>query len=132
MYGVPVAGIMTIGNKFGMLNFLPSLLRTPVVLLVSVFGTIGLGMAFLTGKGQHQRRGCWPVTFRFFPCGFSWVLIFAQGIQIRLRPSYGWSCMKRLAGRKDLFASLFHTDCFVAIGMSNKFFAYIVLSHQDF
>ena len=54
MYGVPVAGIMTIGNKFGMLNFLPSLLRTPVVLLVSVFGTIGLGMAFLTGKGNTK------------------------------------------------------------------------------
>ena len=69
MYGVPVAGIMTIGNKFGMLNFLPSLLRTPVVLLVSVFGTIGLGMAFLTGKGNTKGEDA-PILSLWILLGF--------------------------------------------------------------
>ncbi|MGE4484129.1 MAG: hypothetical protein AB7C97_03325 [Oscillospiraceae bacterium] len=52
---LPLALFMTIGNKtFSMLSFLPTMTRTPVVMLVSIFGSVALGLIFLQKKNQAK------------------------------------------------------------------------------
>lgn len=51
LIGVPAAAVMTFGYKFGLLNFVHSSLQVAIVLLVSVFGTIGLCLK-LFGKEE--------------------------------------------------------------------------------
>ena len=52
--GVPLAVFMTFGNSMGLLNFMPKVARTPVVMIVSIFGTIALGFATLLKKQQKE------------------------------------------------------------------------------
>ena len=45
LIGVPLGALMTLAYKIGLLNFVPAAAQVAVVLVVSVFGTIGLGLA---------------------------------------------------------------------------------------
>lgn len=42
--GVPLGGFMTLAYKLGWLSFIPSAVQVAVVLMISVFGTIALGL----------------------------------------------------------------------------------------
>lgn len=52
--GVPLAVFMTFGNSMGLLDFMPKVARTPVVMIVSIFGTIALGFVMLLKKQQKE------------------------------------------------------------------------------
>lgn len=43
--GIPLGGLMTLAYKLGWLSFIPAAAQVAVVLVVSVFGTIGIGLA---------------------------------------------------------------------------------------
>lgn len=50
--GVPLGFVMTLAYKMGWLSFIPAAAQVAVVLIVSVFGTIGIGLA--TEKKQPK------------------------------------------------------------------------------
>lgn len=49
--GLPIAVIMVLINKFGLLNFLPGVLASALPILMCVFGTMGIGV-YLAKKGK--------------------------------------------------------------------------------
>ena len=51
---MPLAVFMTFGNSMGLLDFMPKVARTPVVMIVSIFGTIALGFVMLLKKQQKE------------------------------------------------------------------------------
>ena len=52
--GVPLGGIMTLAYKLGWLAFIPSAVQVAVVLMVSVFGTIAIGLMLDNKKNQKE------------------------------------------------------------------------------
>lgn len=51
---LPLAIIMTCLNKYGVMNFLPKMTRTPVVMLVSIIGSIIIGMTLFADKKKKE------------------------------------------------------------------------------
>ncbi|MCD8224597.1 MAG: hypothetical protein LUC99_07120 [Clostridiales bacterium] len=51
---LPLAIVMTCLNKYGAMAFLPSAFRTPIVMLISIFGSVALGMSFFTDRSAKK------------------------------------------------------------------------------
>lgn len=47
---LPLAILMTCLNKFGVMDFLPKVTRTPIVMLVSIFGSVFIGLTFFSSE----------------------------------------------------------------------------------
>ena len=51
---LPIAILMTCLNKYGAMDLLPKVTRTPIVMLVSIFGSVAIGLSFFADKKKKD------------------------------------------------------------------------------